>query len=129
MPQILTRVRTSVAPRLRVLLALTAAVAGCASPAPTQPRNISVSTGNCTQPPYPAEARRSAAAGTTTLEFEVNAEGKVTRVAIVKSSGPSPDHKVLDALAFTAISKCPFPPAPGFLPSTSRLDYVWRLSD
>lgn len=83
----------------------------------------------CQQPPYPAEARRTEAAGTTQLEFEVNALGKVTRVAVLASSGDTPGHKLLDSLALETISKCAFPAAPGFLPAQSKIAYVWRLTD
>lgn len=104
-------------------------LAGCAAPTPTVPRSVAMASGSCQQPPYPAEARRTEAAGTTQLEFEVNALGKVTRVAVLASSGPTPGHKVLDALALDTISKCAFPAAPGFLPAQSRIAYVWRLTD
>lgn len=120
---------TSVFLRAGGLIALAGVLAGCAEPAPTKPRTISASAGNCAQPGYPAEARRSEAAGTTTLEFEVSTEGKVTRVAVISTSGQTPEHKILDALALSTLAKCTFPPAPGFLPSSSRLEYVWRLSD
>ena len=120
---------TSVFLRAVGLIVLATLLAGCAEPMPTKPRAISASAGNCAQPGYPAEARRSEAAGTTTLEFEVSTEGKVTRVAVISTSGPTPEHKILDALALATLAKCTFPPAPGFLPASSRLEYVWRLSD
>lgn len=110
-------------------LLLAGMVAACSTPAPTQPRSISVNAGGCSQPPYPEEARRSAVTGTTTLEFEVNAAGRVTRIAIIGTSGQSPGHKILDGLALETLNKCAFPPAPGFLPATSRISYVWRLQD
>ena len=103
--------------------------AACTTPAPTQRRTVAVGTGACSQPPYPAEARRSEAAGTTTLEFEVSPEGKVTRIAIVGTSGESPGHKALDALALETLNKCAFPAAPGFLPATAKISYVWQLKD
>jgi periplasmic protein TonB len=106
-----------------------AGLAACGTPAPTTPRSLSMSQGTCQQPPYPAEARRDQAEGTTELEFEVNALGRVTRVAIVKSSGDTAGHKVLDALALETINKCSFPPAPGFLAASSKVAYVWRLKD
>lgn len=104
-------------------------LAACSTPAPTVPRSVAMASVACQQPPYPAEARRSEAAGTTMLEFEVNALGKVTRVAVVGSSGDTPGHKVLDSLALETISKCNFPAAPGFLPAQSKIAYVWRLTD
>ncbi len=88
-----------------------------------------MSAATCQRPGYPAEARRYDAAGTTQIEFEVNAEGKVTRVAIVGASGSTAGHQMLDALALGTVSKCSFPAAAGFLSATSRISYVWRLED
>ena len=102
---------------------------GCAAPAPeaTKPRTVVVSKATCQPTTYPDVARRQGAAGQTEVELEVNAEGKVTRVAIVKSSGSTPGHLALDALALNTIAKCTFPPEPGFLSGTGRMVYVWRL--
>lgn len=111
-------------------LALIALVSACASPPePTQPRSVSLAAGKCAQPPYPAEARSTGAEGTTTLSFDVNAQGRVTRVAIVQASGTSTGHRALDALALETLQKCEFPPAPGFLPNTSSVAYSWRLQN
>lgn len=115
--------------RLMALLVVFAAVGCSTPPAPTQARAISVSASDCKQPPYPAEARRDGAEGTTQLDFEVDAAGKVTRVAIVKSAGAKPGHRALDALALESLKQCVFPAAPGFLPSRAMLAYVWRLHD
>lgn len=82
---------------------------------------------SCQATSYPGEARRLGASGSTEVEFEVNPEGKVTRVAIAKTSGATPGHQALDALALNTISKCVFPAAPGFLSATGRMAYVWRL--
>ena len=112
-----------------VALLIAGVLAACSTPTPTQRRTVSVGSGACPQPPYPAEARRSEAAGTTTLEFEVGVEGKVTRIAIIGTSGESPGHKALDALALETLNKCAFPAAPGFLPATAKISYVWQLKD
>ena len=112
---------------MSVALAL---LGGCASaPTPTQPRSVSIAAGKCTQPPYPAGARDTDAEGTTTLAFEVDAEGKVTRAAIIGVSGSSTGHRLLDALALETVNKCVFPPAPGFLPASSKVAYQWRLQE
>jgi TonB family protein len=109
---------------------LAALLTACASaPEPTQPRPVQLAEGKCTQPPYPAVARDTGAEGTTTLSFDVNAEGRVTRVAIVEPSGSTPGHRALDALALETLQKCVFPPAPGFLPASSQMAYAWRLKD
>ena len=105
-------------------------LASCTTPAPTERRTISVAAAaSCSQPPYPAEARRTEATGTTTLEFEVSAAGKVTRIAIIGSSGEGVGHKALDALALETLNKCAFPATPGFLPATGKISYVWQLKD
>jgi TonB family protein len=115
---------------LLVAVATVFALAGCATPAPTERRTVSVASAtNCAQPPYPAEARQSGATGTTTLEFEVSAEGRVTRVAIIASSGDGQGHRVLDALALETLKKCAFPPTPGLLPATAKVAYVWELKE
>ncbi len=102
---------------------------GCAAPPPpaTVAREVSVGKANCQATSYPSEARRLGASGSTEVEFEVNPEGKVTRVAIAKTSGTTAGHQALDALALNTVSKCIFPAAPGFLPATGRMVYVWRL--
>lgn len=84
---------------------------------------------NCQPTVYPEEAKRLGAAGQTEVEMEVNPEGKVTRVAIIRSSGSTAGHQALDALAINTISKCAFPPAPGFLSGTGRMVYLWRLDN
>jgi TonB family protein len=111
------------------LLAVVTLLAGCALPAPTPtaPREVSMAKATCQPTNYPDEARRLGAAGQTEVEMEVNPEGKVTRVAIIKSSGATAGHRALDALAISTISKCVFPPAPGFLSGTGRMVYIWRL--
>ena len=116
---------------IRLALATSSAIlVGCAStPTATQPRLVSISSGKCAQPPYPAEARSTGAEGVTTLSFEVDAEGKVTRVAIVGASGTTTGHRVLDALALDTLNKCVFPPAPGFLPANSRVAFSWILKE
>ncbi len=81
----------------------------------------------CPAASYPEEAKRLGATGQTEVEMEVNPEGKVTRVAIAKSSGNTPGHQALDALALNTLTKCTFPPAPGFLSGSGRMVYVWKL--
>lgn len=104
--------------------------AGCVSnPPATQARTVQMAAASCNQPPYPAEARSSGAEGVTVLSFDVNAEGKVTRVAILQPSGTTAGHRALDELALATLKACSFPPAPGFLQGSSQVSYSWRLQD
>lgn len=115
---------------LLAVLPTAALLAACASPAvPTVARTVSLAEANCPKPAYPAEARRTGAEGVTTLSFDVDAAGKVTRVAILEHSGSTDAHRALDALALETVQKCAFPPAPGFLAGTSRVAYTWRISE
>lgn len=112
------------------LPALALLMLGCASkPVPTQPRPVAIESGKCSQPPYPTEARSSGAEGTTSLSFDVDESGKVTRVAIIEASGTSQGHRLLDSLALETLKKCVFPPAPGFLPASAQVAYAWRLKE
>lgn len=111
-------------------VAIAALLAACAStPVPTQPRTVAMAEAQCAQPPYPALARDAGVEGVTTLSIDVNAEGRVTRVAITAPSGTSEAHRALDALALETLQKCVFPAAPGFLAATSSVAYAWRLKD
>ena len=102
----------------------------CASQVPsTVPRSVAIAAGNCPQLAYPAQARLHEAVGTTEIEFEVSAQGNVTRVAIAKISGTTPGHRLLDATALETVKKCTFAPAPGFLSATSKVSYLWKLTE
>ncbi len=126
-----SRCPAAAAHRLPVaLVAFGALLAGCSTqPAATAPREVSVAKATCQPATYPDEAKRAGASGQTEVEMEVNPEGKVTRVAIAKSSGSTPGHQALDALALNTISKCTFPPAPGFLSGSGRMVWVWKLDN
>jgi len=81
-------------------------------------------------PDYPDAARRAGVEGRTRLAFYVNDVGRFTKVHIVRSSGDTPLHKLLDVTAVAAMSGCRWEPARknneryadwGFV------DFVWRL--
>jgi TonB family protein len=84
----------------------------------------------CKSPEYPDTARRAGAEGRTRLAFFVNDVGRFTKVHIVRSSGDTPAHKLLDFHAVAALSGCRWEPARknneryadwGFV------EFVWRL--
>jgi protein TonB len=81
---------------------------------------------SCAKPEYPQEARRYDLAGTVTLMFLINADGRVADSKIMKSSG----HRSLDQAAVVGISKCQFKPATlNGVPEMSwmQMQYVWSL--
>lgn len=59
------------------------------------------------KPPYPLEARREGVEGKVMLRVTVNAEGRVTSVTVVASSG----HDILDRAARDGVAKWRFSPA------------------
>ena len=80
---------------------------------------------------YPAAARRSEATGMTSIRFTVGADGKMTGAEVVRSAGPSREHKLLDRTALSKLSECSFKagidetgkPAGG----SFQVEYVWKL--
>jgi hypothetical protein len=51
----------------------------------------------------------------------------VRSVVIVRSSGPTRAHKLLDRAAADALARCRVPAAPGTAPATTSVDYLWTL--
>ena len=83
------------------------------------------------KPRYPNAALRAQVQGVTRLAFHVDATGKLAQVDIVRSSGRTREHRMLDSEAARALSRCSF---------TAKLDeqghpvdsvfevsYTWRL--
>lgn len=83
------------------------------------------------RPAYPPAAVRANVQGVTGLAFHVDATGKVTQVDIVKSSGPTREHRLLDEAAASALSLCPFKAAVGedgqAIEAVVPISYTWRL--
>lgn len=80
---------------------------------------------------YPAAARRAEATGTTRVRFTVGPDGKLASAEVVKSAGPTREHKMLDRIALAKLGECTF--TPGIddhgKPTGGSFDveYVWRL--
>jgi len=109
-----------------------------APPAPVAPR-VPVRTepridfqNVCERPEYNAAARRSEASGSTTVLYTMDTTGQIAEATVEKSSGPTREHKMLDRLALEAVRACKG--TPGTLDGkpeklTSRITYVWRITD
>ncbi|GAA0771362.1 energy transducer TonB [Ideonella azotifigens] len=80
---------------------------------------------------YPAAASRAEATGTTRVRFTVDAAGQLAKADVVKSAGPSREHRLLDRIALDKLSGCTFKagvdengqPAGG----TFEVEYLWKL--
>jgi protein TonB len=109
-----------------------------APPAPVAPR-VPVRTepkidfqNVCERPEYNAAARRAEASGSTTILYTMDTTGQIAEATVEKSSGSSREHKILDRLALEAVRACKG--TPGTLDGkpeklTSRITYVWRITD
>ena len=92
------------------------------------PANMDVAT--CEKPVYPKAALNANADGITKVYFVIDELGKVSSTNILRSSGDSPEHKLLDQAAVEALIKCKFNPGKdigGFSVGGSKsVDYVWK---
>jgi protein TonB len=88
---------------------------------------------DCALPVYPREARLERATGETLLRVAVAADGQVTEVEVLRSSGPSRAHKQMDrALVSTVRQTCKF--QPGTVdgrpqPLSREVIFTWKLVD
>ena len=100
------------------------------APAPMAARPAITDASGC-RPDYPPAAARAEATGTTVIRFTIDAGGRVASAEIVKSSGPSREHRLLDRAAVTALSECKFTPGRDEtgrpVGASTNVEYVWRL--
>ena len=136
-PQITT---TTVAPP-PAPVTVTPAPAIIAAPAPPAPpprvaaRPTIANARDCapTADDYPAAARRAEATGSTRVRFTVGADGKLAGADVLKSSGSSREHKMMDRVAVTKLSECTFRPGQDengkAIGGTYEVEYVWKLDN
>jgi len=63
-----------------------------------------------TRDDYPAAALRAEATGDVDIRFTIGPDGKLTKAEIIKSAGPSREHKMLDRVTLSKLSECTFKP-------------------
>jgi protein TonB len=128
---------TTVAPPPQpVTIAPPAPAAPPAPPAPrpsVPPRLTSADASKCAPKgeDYPAAAQRAEATGTTRLRFTIGADGRLQNTEVVRSAGPTREHKMLDRLASQKFAECKFTvgndadgrPVGGVI----EVEYVWKL--
>jgi protein TonB len=108
-----------------------------APPAPPPPRVAAkpaiADAKSCapTNDDYPPAALRAEATGTTKIRFTVDASGKMSSAEVVKSAGPSREHRALDRVALTKLSECRFQAGRDEtgkpIGGTFDVDYVWQI--
>jgi protein TonB len=106
-----------------------------APPAPprraAQPAFANLSACAPTNDDYPSAAKRAEVTGTTTIQFTVGPDGKMTSAEILRPSGSSREHRALDRVAIAKLSECSFKPGVDEsgkpVGASFRVDYVWKL--
>ncbi|MGC4075657.1 MAG: energy transducer TonB [Rubrivivax sp.] len=104
-----------------------------APPAPRNVRPTIISARSCapTREDYPPAAVRAEATGTTKVRFIVDANGRVSGSELVRSAGPSREHKLLDRVAISKLSQCQFKPGTDEhgnpVGGQAEVEYVWNL--
>jgi len=135
-PQAPTITTTNVQPPPQEVKISQAAPTVQAPPAPAAPRAARPAIADISAcapkgSDYPVAAARAQATGTTRVRFTVDAEGKLAKAEIVKSAGPSREHRMLDRIAVDKLSECKF--RPGLdenghpAGGTFEAEYVWTL--
>jgi protein TonB len=96
-----------------------------------QPAVLNVKSCAPTSADYPNAALRAEATGTTTIRFTVGADGKVESSQIVRTAGPSREHKMLDRVAQAKLSECTFRPGTDengkAVGGTTQVEFVWKI--
>lgn len=111
--------------------------APAAPPAPPAPRVAAqpavANASSCAPTPddYPRSARQNEVTGTTVVRFNIGPDGKLIGTELVKSAGPTRDHKALDRVAIGKLSECSFRPGrdENGRPTggSFTVEYVWKL--
>jgi periplasmic protein TonB len=80
---------------------------------------------------YPVAALRAEAVGTTRVRFNIGPDGKLAGAEVVRSAGPSREHKMLDRLAVAKLSECSFTAGTDEfgkpVGASFDVDYVWKI--
>lgn len=128
---------TQVAPPPAPVSVSAAPAVVAAPPAPPAPRVAAkpaiANVGTCApkSEDYPAAAVRAEATGITKIRFNVGADGRLAGSEVVRSAGPSREHKLLDRLAVAKLSECRFTAGTDEngrpVGASFDVEYVWKL--
>jgi protein TonB len=107
------------------------APAPAAPPAPVVAARPAIADASQCKPEYPPAATRAEATGTTVIRFTVDANGRLAGADVVRSAGPSREHRLLDRAAVSALSECRFSPGRDEngrpVGASFNVEYVWKL--
>lgn len=127
---------TQVAPPVQAVT-VTPAPAIVASAPPAPPRRaaspVIADIRSCapTSDDYPTAARRAEAEGMTRVRFTIGPDGRVVAAEVVKSAGPTREHKMLDRLAMTKLSECRFKAGTDengkAVGASVDFEYIWKI--
>lgn len=84
------------------------------------------------RPDYPPAARRAQVEGETTIQYEMDTNGRITAARVTKSAGFSREHRALDAASLAAVQNCAGTPASvdGVKqPWSGTVVYTWRIEN
>jgi periplasmic protein TonB len=80
---------------------------------------------------YPSAALRAEAVGTTKVRFTIGPDSKLVGAEVVRSAGPSREHKLLDRLAVSKLSECTFKAGTDEngkpVGASFDVEYVWKI--
>jgi len=98
-----------------------------------QPRAARIDAGaaQC-RPEYPGAAQRAGASGVTRIRFTVDASGRIAGSQVLRSSGATREHRLMDQAAAAALAQCPVQVGTDDqgrpVGTTTDVDYVWTLN-
>ncbi len=85
-------------------------------------------TAGCSQKlDYPEAAAKMGAIGVTELQYMLNPDGKVLSVQVIRPSGPTREHRLLDRVAVAFLKSCEFPKQDFSEPKLLTWSYVWNI--
>jgi len=117
--------------KVNLKLASAIMLAGCTSSSalaqPVKDGGTEFKANYCIKPTYTAEARKAGVEGFTVVSYVVDMEGLVKEATILKPSGNSKAHELLDRQALRAVKACRFRQTVGYV--TGTIEFAWRLTD
>jgi periplasmic protein TonB len=121
---------TTPPPPTPVTIAPAPAPAAPPAPAAVAAKPAITNVSGC-KPEYPPAAQKAEATGHTTVRFVIDAAGKLVSAEVIKASGATREHRLMDRATVTALSGCTFSPGRDAngqpVGASTDVTYVWKL--